>query len=456
MRQGYLRREFSPVDVLLAAATRAEATSRFNAFVTPLFDRAVEQARRAERLYVRGEADAIPLLGVPVAVKDNYDTAGVRTTYGSSMFADHMPGETAECVRRLEAAGAIVVGKASLDEFAWGITGENPHFGPCRNPWDAARIPGGSSSGSATAVALRVAPLALGSDTAGSIRIPAGFCGIVGLKPTYDRLSRAGLFPLAPTFDHVGLLAREPVDLALLLGVLDDHPRLQAVAVPKVEAKRPQDEVLRDLRVGVLQGPSLDELDDDVARVVRAAMAALRSQGAELVEIGSRLWAHVLGMFVPVQQAEAYFTHRSRDLFPAHRRKYGDDVRERLELGESVSLADYLAARAEREHLAAGLRALFASVDVLLTPLGAARTPTFASLTDSTFAAVFRKRVLLHTVPASVAGIPSCAVRAGFDRDGLPVGVQFSAPQGADGRLLEVVGAYFGSTAHIQGIWPSA
>ena len=149
---------------------------------------------------------------MPIVVKDNYDMDEVRTTYGSSIFADHVPRETAECVRRVEAAGAIVVGKTSLHEFAWGITGENAHFGPCRNPWDFDRIAGGSSSGSAAALALMVAPLALGSDTAGSIRIPAGLCGIVGLKPSYDRLPRTGLFPLAPTLDHVGLMAREPRD----------------------------------------------------------------------------------------------------------------------------------------------------------------------------------------------------------------------------------------------------
>lgn len=195
LRRVYLCREVSPVAALRAAAERLEETRGFNAFVTPLVDAALERARRAEDLYRRGVAGDLPLLGVPIAVKDNYETAAVRTTYGSPLFRKHVPGASAECVRRAESAGAIVVGKTGLHEFAMGVTGENPHFGPCRNPWDPARITGGSSSGSAAAVALMVVPLALGSDTAGSVRIPAGLCGVAGLKPTYDRLPREGLWP---------------------------------------------------------------------------------------------------------------------------------------------------------------------------------------------------------------------------------------------------------------------
>jgi aspartyl-tRNA(Asn)/glutamyl-tRNA(Gln) amidotransferase subunit A len=454
LRRGYCRREFSPVEVLLALAARLEDTRRFNAFITPLLDAALEKARRAEDLYVRGEAADRPLLGVPIAVKDNFDMAQVRTTYGSALFADHLPAESAECVRRVERAGAIVIGKTNLHEFAWGVTGENPHYGPCRNPWDPARATGGSSSGSAAAVALMAAPLALGSDTAGSIRIPASLCGIVGLKPTFDRLPRTGLFPLAPTLDHVGLLAREPGDLAVLLHVLED--RHLRGATGDLDAEAPQaGHAMRGLRLGVVPWSSGDEPDGDVAAVFRAAVALAESQGAELFELDTELFAHVLGTFAPIQQAEAYFVHHSRDLYPAHRSEYSDDVRVRLELAESVSLADYLAGATERDRLAARVRQIFETVDVLLTPVGAARTPTLDDLSDGASASAFRKLMLSHTVPQSLSGIPSCAVRAGFDRQGLPIGVQLSAPRGGDERLLQVVNAFYLLTQPIQGRWPA-
>ena len=182
-----------------------------------------EQARAAERAYARGEAR--PLEGLTLAVKDLYDTAGVRTTYGSRIFADHVPDADAELVRRAKQAGAIVVGKTLTHEFAWGITSVNPHFPPCRNPYDPERVPGGSSGGSAVALATGAAALALGTDTGGSIRIPAAFCGVSGLKPTYGALSLDGVQPLAPTLDHAGPMARTPADVRLFCEALDRRRR---------------------------------------------------------------------------------------------------------------------------------------------------------------------------------------------------------------------------------------
>ncbi len=454
LRRGFLRKDYSPVEALEAAASRLEQTRHFNAFITPLLGVALERAREAERLYLRGEAGSQPLLGIPVAVKDNYDMEQVRTTYGSSMFAHHLPRETADCVRRVEAAGALVVGKTNLHEFAWGITGENPHYGPCHNPWDHARIAGGSSSGSAAAVALRVAPLALGSDTAGSIRIPAGLCGIIGMKPSFDRLPRSGLFPLAPTLDHIGLMSRDPDDLAMLFEVVQDAPHTLAAGNLDEGAPLECDDHLNGVRVGVPQSDPSDQLDDDVSLVVRMARDVMVSLGAEIVELDSAVLADSLRIFAPIQQAEAFFVHHSKGLFPARGAEYGDDVRRRLRSSRSVTLADYLAAATARDSLVANLRRVFETVEVLLTPLGAARTPTLAGLSDDAAASVFRRRVLPHTVPQSLAGIPCCAVRGGFDRDGLPVGVQFSAPRGADHRLLRIVNAFHQATRTIQEKWP--
>jgi aspartyl-tRNA(Asn)/glutamyl-tRNA(Gln) amidotransferase subunit A len=455
LRRAYLSREASPVEVLRATAERLEETRGFNAFVTPLLDVAVQRARWAEDLYRRGLAAGLPLLGIPIAVKDNYDTAAARTTYGSSLFVEHVPVESAECVRRAEAAGAIVVGKTGLHEFAMGVTGENPHFGPCRNPWDPARITGGSSSGSAAAVALMAAPLALGSDTAGSIRIPAALCGVVGLKPTYDRLPRAGLFPLAPSLDHVGLLAREPNDLAVLLRALDDPPDRRTAAGRGLDERGLEDDPLFGLRVGILSPAALADVDEDVAAVVRAAALVLSSRGAQLTEVDAALFVHVLRSFVPIQQAEVSFVHRSRGLFPAHRAAYGEDVADRLDKAASISLDDYFAAAERRDRLKGAVRAAFATVDVMLTPAGGGRAPTFTALADPAAAAEFRRRTLLHTVPQSLTGVPSCVVRAGFDRDGLPLGVQLSAPVGTDERLLRVADAFVGATPAVQSSWPA-
>ena len=449
LRRGYLRRELSPVDVLAAVAARLDETRRFNAFITSGLDAALNEARAAEKRYLSGEADAQLLLGIPIAVKDNYDTRNLRTTYGSSIFAGHVPRETAECVRRVEAAGAIVVGKTNLHEFAWGITGENPHFGPCRNPWDVARIAGGSSSGSAAAVALMVTPLALGSDTAGSIRIPASLCGILGFKPTYDRLPRDGLFPLAPSFDHVGLMAREPRDLAALFRAVDGR----GDAVGRVEERAAG--ALHGVRVGVLPAALRWQLDADIAGAVAAAQEVASSLGADLVELETRVFADHLDVFAPIQQAEAFFVHHSRGLFPARAPEYGADVRARLRLGQSVTLAEYFTATAARDRLAAALRDVFETIDVLLTPVVADRTPTLAALPDRHVSAAFRQRMLPHTVLQSLAGIPSCVLRAGFDRDGMPIGVQLSTARGTDHRLLEIVDALYQSTPLIQDRWPA-
>jgi aspartyl-tRNA(Asn)/glutamyl-tRNA(Gln) amidotransferase subunit A len=208
--------------------------------------------------------------------------------------------------------------------------------------------------------------------------------------------------------------------------------------------------------VGVPPGSSYDQLDGDLADVVRATLGKLASLGAELVELDLGFFAHTLGTFAPIQQAEAFFVHHSRDLFPARGSEYGDDVRLRLDLSQSVTLADYLAAATARDALRASVDAVFRAVDILLTPLGAARTPTLASLSDGDVSAAFRKLMLRHTVPQSLAGIPACAVRAGFDRDGLPVGVQFAAARGTDERLLQVVDTFHRSTPAIQERWPTS
>lgn len=216
--RGYRRRLYSPVEVVRALSRNRSLNPELNAFTTLALDAAASSAKACEQALMRG--DERPLLGVPIAIKDMIDTAGLRTTYGSSMFANHIPSVDAVVVHNLKQAGAIVLGKSATHEFAWGFTTDNPHFGPTRNPWNSERVAGGSSGGSAAAVAAGMVPIAIGTDTGGSIRIPSAFCGVAGLKPTYERVSRSGVFPLARTLDHVGPIARDPADLQLLLAAM--------------------------------------------------------------------------------------------------------------------------------------------------------------------------------------------------------------------------------------------
>src|SRR5262249_13688601 len=241
--QAYRDRRFSPAEVVEALAARIEELdASLGAFTTLCLERALDEARVAEQQYARGEP-AGPLAGVPFGVKDLFDSTGVRTTYGSPMFADHVPAVDAEAVRRARAAGAIMIGKTQTHEFAWGITSVNLLMGSSRNPWSQRLMSGGSSGGSAVALAAELVPIALGSDTGGSIRVPSAFCGTVGLKPTYGRISATDVFPLARSLDHPGPMARTPADAALLLetvaGVEARDPATEDVPLGDLEGELP-------------------------------------------------------------------------------------------------------------------------------------------------------------------------------------------------------------------------
>jgi aspartyl-tRNA(Asn)/glutamyl-tRNA(Gln) amidotransferase subunit A len=453
LRRGYLKGEFSPLEVVASVFDQIRETDPFNAFITIVPEQALRKAEEAERLYRRGEADSFPLLGIPIAVKDNYDTAGIRTTYGSSMFADNVPTESASCVTDVEAGGGIVVGKTGLHEFAWGMSGVNPHYGAVRNPWDPNRIAGGSSSGSAAALALMQVPLALGSDTAGSVRIPAGFCGVVGFKPSWGRLSRNGLFPLAPTLDHAGVMSRDPQDLRLLLAALPGRNAHGDDARPASTDAGP--DLLRGMRVGVVTPFPEVPLEEDITRVFSDAQRTLVELGAELIEAEIPAADDLLRPFSAIQQTEALDAHTTRGLYPDRRLEYGEDVRLRLDAARSVSAQSFAAARRDRDDVRAVIQSRFDTVSVILSPLGAAQPVTIATASEAAYSATLRSRILPYTVPQSLAGAPACAVRAGFDREGLPVGVQFFGRYGDDELVLGVAEAFHLHTRDVQDRWPN-
>ena len=428
---GYAAHEFTPVEVIDAVGARIEALNpSLGAFTTLCLDRA-----RAEA--VAGPTGA--LAGVPFAAKDLIDTEGVRTTYGSRMFSDHVPGRDAAAVAALRAAGAVLVGKAQMHEFAWGITSINDATGSSHNPWDPSRVPGGSSGGSAVALAARMVPLALGSDTGGSIRIPAGFCGVMGLKPTFERIDSRGVWPLAPSLDHVGPMARTPDDLALAFAALDGRV---AVASSSLEG------------VTVVTCSDLHSvpLPPDRARVHEEALRTIESLGARIVERPFPVAHMIDDTFAVTQMCEAAKVHVDAGLFPAREEEYGPDVGGRMSRASQVDPADYLAAVTRRERIRAEMGRLLRGDAVLVTPISAVPPP---HADDLVALHGFRSAVLPNTTPHNLTGVPSCAMRAGFDSEGLPVGVQFTAAPWRDEEALRVAQAFYGATAEVQERWPA-
>ena len=444
----YRQRSLSPVEVLDAHAARiAECDPALGAFTTLCLDRAREEAARAEAAYRAGEVTG-PLAGVPIGVKDLFDTAGVRTTYGSTMFAGHVPAQDADAVRSIREAGAIVIGKTQTHEFAWGITSVNERMGTSRNPWDRERISGGSSGGSAVALASHFVPLALGSDTGGSIRVPSNYCGTVGLKPTYGHISTVGVFPLARSLDHVGAMARNPADAALLFGVLTGRGAGPAADGDGAAAGR--------LRVGLCADLHLVALAPEIQAAFDDAVRALELLGAELIEVKLPEAAGVFETFGSIQRSEALRTHVQAGLFPARRDEYGADLLARLELAEATELPDYLNATLRREQLRAGFHRALAQVDVLMTPVSAGSPPRIGAETVAHLGGEieFRELVMSYTVPQDLTGLPSCAVRAGFDASGIPTAVQFTGRPWAEERVLAAAQALFEATAGTQARWP--
>jgi aspartyl-tRNA(Asn)/glutamyl-tRNA(Gln) amidotransferase subunit A len=417
LRAAFAAREISPVEVVEAAQEHAE----LGAFVTLTLETAREEAEQAERAYKDGTDR--PLEGLPLAVKDLFDTEGVRTTYGSRIFANHVPQADAVAVKRAKDAGAIVVGKTLTHEFAWGITSDNPHFPPCRNPWDLERIPGGSSGGSAVALATGGAALALGSDTGGSIRIPAAFCGVSGLKPTYNRIPATGVFPLARSLDHVGPMARTPADVRLFYEALTGRTH--------AEHPEPRIAVCPDLHLCPLD-PSIQRLFDNAAQALEIT-----------IELPFEEAERIYPAFVAIQRVEAALAHA--DLYPARKDDYSPDVAARLELARTVTLSDYVEATATRERIRAGFARVFASADLLLTPIH-----SLAPELRGEGAQSFRDGVLPFTVPQDLAGLPSCAVHVGFDDLGLPVGVQLTGPPWSESRVLAAAEELFSATASVR------
>ncbi|GAA1486633.1 amidase [Brachybacterium fresconis] len=430
------------------------------AFITVEADRARAQADAADARVREGRRIGT-LDGLPIAVKDNLSTAGGVTTVGSAIFRDHVAEENAGVVDRLEQQGAVRVGKTNLHEFALGVTTENPHFGICRNPWDRDRTPGGSSGGSAVAVAAGMALGAIGSDTSGSIRIPAAACGILGLKPTYGLVSSYGCYPEAWSLDHVGVLTRTAEDAAVLLDAISGHdPRVpSSLRVISSQAAREFEETgergrVRPLRIGIEENFFFASIDAEIEAVVREMLDSLAGAGAdvgagagadvgagvELVPVSLPSLADAVYALTVIDTAETTAFHAEQ--FRERPQDYGEDVRVLIECGALPTAVDYLQAQQIRSRVREDFARVFAQVDVLASPTLPIRTPRIGdAVVEVGGQERDRDDELMRLVgPANLAGLPSVSVPCGM-LDGMPVSMQFLGPALGEGAVLRAAAA---------------
>ena len=462
LRSGLDRREFSALEATRACLERIAATDeRLNAFITVCAEQALAEASAADRRLAAG--DRATLTGIPLAVKDIFNTCGVRTTCASKILDNYIAPYDASAFARLKAQGAVLLGKLNMDEFAMGSSNENSAYGPVRNPWDTARVPGGSSGGSAACVAARQAPAALGTDTGGSIRQPASHCGVVGLKPTYGRVSRYGVIAYASSLNQVGPVTRDVRDCALLLQAIAGHDPLDSTSVdiplPDYAASLIPD--LTGVRIGLPKEYFIAGLDADVQAAVAAAVATCRALGADIVEVSLPHTEYAVACYYLIATAEASsnlarydgvrFGRRAAsgggliDMFMQSRAEgFGSEVKRRIMLGTYALSsgyydAYYLKAQKVRTLVRQDFLAAFEQVDVLLTPV--APTPAFG-LGEKTADPLQMYLSDIFTIPVNLAGTCAISLPCGVSTTGLPIGLQLIGKPFAEGDLLRAAYAY--------------
>lgn len=440
-------RELSSSEVVSAALTRLERLEvKLNAFITVLREQALAEAKKADEEIARGNYRGA-LHGVPVTIKDMFETAGVRTTGGSKILADWVPETDADLVEKLRAAGAVVIGKTNLDEFGHGGTSTLSHFGPVHNPWDIERIAGGSSGGSAVAVAAGIGPLSYGTETGSSVRRPASYCGIVGLKPTFGIISRHGSFRGAWSQDHVGLFARSVQDIAL---GLDAVAGFDARDPASVRQEKPAyasrlDASVKGLRVGVLSR-FLQGVDPAVRQAFDAALKVLASARCDIVELDVPEVTYAAMTSMMTSSAESaginrrWFRERHQD-FVAH-------VSRGLAVGMTITASEYLTVQRARHRIREALRATYERVDIIASPTTGRVAPLLSEGLkgngDDTRHASYNQSNLLRF--PSMLGLPACSLPCGGSPEGLPIGLQLVGCWFLEQTVLNTALAYQSST----------
>ncbi len=424
-------RAVSPVELTQACLKRIEKyNSSLNAFITVTAEQALATAREHQAEQARGKWRG-PFHGIPIALKDNIDTAGVRTTAASEVFKERVPSEDAEVARRLKNAGAILLGKLNLHEFAMGGSSAVSYFGPVHNPWALDRTPGGSSGGPAAAVAADLCFGSLGTDTAGSIRIPAGYCSIVGLKPTYGRVSIRGVIPLAWSLDHVGPMCKTVEDTALMLDVIAGYDEMDPTTadVPVSSYTRSLRTATAKWRLGVPREPFFDKLDPDIAKATEDAIQVLRKLTASVEDVRLSQPPNLLQTLT----AEAYAYHTQ--WITKTPEQYQPTTRAAIQRAGGVGGPAYADARRELDRMRREIKKTFAQVDFLITPTSPEPPGTIEEVKTRNVSA-------RNTLPFDIFGIPTIDVPCGFTTSGLPIGLQISGPPFAEPAVLALAHAY--------------
>jgi aspartyl-tRNA(Asn)/glutamyl-tRNA(Gln) amidotransferase subunit A len=424
----------SPVDLTQACLKRIERYNpALNAFITVTIDQALKTAREMEAEQRRGKWRG-PLHGIPIALKDNIDTSGILTTAASGLFKDRVPAEDAEVVRRLKDAGAIILGKLNLHEFAYGGTSDVTFFGAVHNPWALDHIAGGSSGGSAAATAADLCFGSLGTDTAGSVRIPSSYCGVVGFKPTYGRVSLRGVIPLSWTLDHVGPICKTVEDAGLMLAAIAGYDQLDpaSVDVPVPDYTRAFQMETSKLRLGIPRAPFFENLNPEVAQAVDRAIAVLRKISNHVTET---TLPPTFALLLPITGTEAYAYHskwiaESPDLYQPFTR---DRI---IQFAADVKAPSYAAALRQTNLLRREIKKAFSSVDLLITPTMPHPAESFTESKN------FDLVGLQNTSPFDILGLPTITVPCGFTNSGLPIGLQISGAPFAESTVLAMAQAY--------------
>ncbi len=440
-------KEVSPVEVTEAALARADRLQpKLNSFITLLHDQAMNAAKKQEAALARGEYLG-PLQGIPIGIKDNIATSGIRTTVGSKVLADNIPDEDAYVVSRCQAAGAIILGKENLEEFAAGATSNNPHYGAVHNPWGLDHIPGGSSGGGGANVAAGITFASLGTDLGGSVRLPATFCGVVGLKQTFGRVSQRGLLVTSFNGDHIGPMTRSVKDSALVLQAIAGHDPLDpsTVPVPVPDYLANVDQGLSGLTMGIPSNYFFELVDSEVEAAVRRAIGALEELGVETKEVSLPSMKYA-GALRAASMADGLVTHEP--YIEKHREKYGPDVLYRTLAGQFVLGQDYSKALKVQRIIKEEQVRVLQDVDFMVTPTA----PVAAPRIDATHLTLQGERHRIRgpgsgvisrcTSPMNATGLPAISVPCGFNQLGLPIGVQFVGRPFDEGLLFRVAEGY--------------
>lgn len=476
MLTGLRAGEFSCRELVQAHLEQIEALEpRIHAFIILEAERSLKLADAADEKYINARRSTSnelpPLLGLPIAVKDLVTVKGMRCTCGSAMLKDYTPPFTATAVQRLVDAGVIIIGKTNTDEFAMGSSTENSYYGATHNPWDTARVPGGSSGGSAAAVSADMVPAAIGSDTGGSIRQPASFCGVTGIKPTYGRVSRYGLVAYGSSLDTMGVFARNAEDTALLFSIMAGADPMDATTVdqPVTPVKLKKNDRLDGLRVGIPKEYFINGIQPEVLQRVNEAVETLKTLGATVVEISLPHTEYAVPVYYIIASAEASanlarydgvrFGERQAEeaLWEMYRRTrgegFGAEVKRRIMLGTYVLSAGYYdayynQAQKVRTLIKRDFDTALKQVDLIACPVAPSTAFKFGDYADDPLAMYLED---VFTLPINLAGIPGLALPAGFDGQGLPVGIQFLGAHFSESTLFRAAHAYQGVTDwHLQ------